>query len=129
MAPEKNRLKKPKDIEPSMTYTNAPEKVELKKDTGQAESGPRYVFRLFVSGMLPYSLHAINNITRICNEHLANNYSLEIIDINHETEFARQEQIIAIPVLIMKLPLPEIRLIGDLSDTKAVLRLLNFNRS
>ena len=86
---------------------------------------PDYVLRLFVSGLLQNSVHAIKNLNQICEEHLGGNYELEVIDIYQQPDLAKSEQIIVIPVMIVKFPLPEKRLIGDLSDTKVVLEILN----
>jgi circadian clock protein KaiB len=91
----------------------------------QVAGGRKYILRLFVSGLLQNSLHAIKNIKQICEEHLKDNYELEIIDIYQQPELAISEQIIVIPVMIIKYPLPERRLIGDLSDVDKILEILN----
>jgi circadian clock protein KaiB len=88
---------------------------------------PEYVLRLFVSGVLQNSLRAIKNLNEICEKHLKDNYELEIVDIYQQPELAVMEQIIVIPVLIIKYPLPERRLIGDLSNVETVLEILNRN--
>jgi len=85
----------------------------------------KYILRLFVSGILQNSVRAIKNVNQICNEHLKDNYELEIIDIYQQPELAISEQIIAIPVMIIKYPLPERRIIGDLSNAEKVLEILN----
>lgn len=82
---------------------------------------PEYVLKLFVSGSSPNSIKAIGNIQKILDTYLEGKYSLSIIDLHQEKEMAQQEQIIALPLLIRKLPLPEKRLIGDMSETKKVL--------
>jgi circadian clock protein KaiB len=87
---------------------------------------PDYVLRLFVSGLLQNSVRAIKNINQICEKHLKGNYSLEVIDINQQPELAIYEQIIVIPVMLIKFPLPERRIIGDLSDSSKVLEILNY---
>jgi len=87
--------------------------------------GRKYILKLFVSGILQNSVRAIKNINQICEEHLKGNYDLEIIDINQQPEFAISEQIIVIPVMIIKHPLPERRVIGDLSEVEKVLEILN----
>ncbi|MDB5207037.1 MAG: circadian clock protein KaiB [Flavisolibacter sp.] len=86
-----------------------------------------YVLRLFVTGTSPNSIRAINNLKQICEEHLQNNYSLEIIDVYQQAAVAQSEQIIALPLLIRKQPLPERRLIGDLSQTEKVLKGLGLS--
>jgi circadian clock protein KaiB len=84
-------------------------------------SEPEYVLKLFVSGASPNSVKAINNIQKILIAHLEGKYELDIIDIYQETNLAEKEQIIALPLLIKKFPLPERRLIGDMSNIKKVL--------
>ena len=81
----------------------------------------KYVLRLYVAGMTPKSTRAIANVKRICNEHLAGGYELEVIDIYQQPKLAKGEQIIATPTLIKKQPLPLRRLIGDMSDTERFL--------
>ncbi|MEO8413012.1 MAG: circadian clock KaiB family protein [Ginsengibacter sp.] len=84
-----------------------------------------YTLRLFVTGVLPNSRRAVVNIKKICEEYLKDRYELDIVDIYQQPELALTENIIAVPMLIKKFPLPEIRLIGDLSDTESVLEGLN----
>jgi circadian clock protein KaiB len=84
----------------------------------------KYVLRLYISGMSEKSVHAIANINSICKEFLVDCVDLEIIDIYKQTFLAEQEQIIACPSLVKKLPLPKRTLIGDLSDRRKVLSLL-----
>jgi len=84
-------------------------------------TGEQYVLRLYVAGSTPRSTRAIGNISRLCEEHLRGRYDLQVIDLHREPELAVQEQIVAAPTLIKKLPQPLRRLIGDLSDTGHVL--------
>jgi circadian clock protein KaiB len=86
------------------------------------ENAKTFVLRLFITGATPNSTRAVTNIKRICEDHLKGNYSLEIVDVYQQKEVAQQEQLIALPLLIRKFPLPERRLIGDLSDTEKVLK-------
>jgi len=81
----------------------------------------RYVLRLYVTGSTGRSLRAIENITRIADTHLADGYDLKIIDIYAEPEAARDDQIIAAPTLLRVAPLPQRRVLGDLSDEARVL--------
>ena len=81
----------------------------------------KYVLRLYVSGSTLKSALAVENIKRICEQHLKNRYDLEVIDIYQQPNLARDEQIVAVPTLIKGLPPPLRRLIGDLSDVKKVL--------
>jgi circadian clock protein KaiB len=86
-----------------------------------------YVFRLYITGASPNSLRAIANIKRICEKHCKKNYELEIIDVYQQPALAIEENIIALPLLVRKSPLPEERLIGDISDQQKVLRYLGLN--
>ena len=98
------------------------------EDTGAAleraaagRSRECYTLRLFVTGMTPRSLRAIENIKRVCEQALKDRYSLEVVDIYQHPELASSAQIIAAPTLIKDLPLPLRRIIGDLSDHEKVL--------
>jgi circadian clock protein KaiB len=79
------------------------------------------VLRLYVAGSSERSLRAVRNAKQLCEEHLAGRYELEVIDIFQQAERARDDQVIAVPTLIKKLPVPLKRFIGDLSDTDVVL--------
>jgi circadian clock protein KaiB len=87
----------------------------------QERETQKYVLRLYVTGMTPKSLLAIDNIKKICKEHLQGRYELEVIDIYQNPELARTEQLIAAPTLIKKLPLPLRKFIGNMSQTKKIL--------
>jgi circadian clock protein KaiB len=87
----------------------------------------KYVLHLYITGATPNSTRAVTNLTMICEEHLKGKYSLEVIDVYQQGEIAIQKQIIALPLLIKKLPLPERRLIGDMSDIRKVLKGLEIN--
>jgi circadian clock protein KaiB len=81
----------------------------------------KYVLSLYVSGSTSKSALAVENIKRICEQHLKNRYDLEVTDIYQQPSLARDDQIVAVPTLIKRFPLPLRRLIGDLSDLKKVL--------
>src|SRR3954469_12354580 len=81
-----------------------------------------YELRLFITGATPNSIRAVTNIKEICEEHLKDRYTLEVIDVYQQESIAAEEQLIALPLLIKKKPLPERRLIGDMSDTQKVLK-------
>lgn len=81
----------------------------------------KYVLRLYVTGQTPNSVRAIANIKAICEEHLKGRYNLQVVDIYQQPQLAKDEQILAAPTLIKKLPLPLRRLVGDLSTTERVL--------
>jgi circadian clock protein KaiB len=81
----------------------------------------KYVLRLYINGSTLKSTLAVKNIKQVCEEHLNGLYKLQIIDICRQANLARDEQIVAVPTLIKRLPLPLRRLIGDLSDENKVL--------
>ena len=91
------------------------------EQTGSHACQAKYVLRLYVSGSTLKSALAVENIKRICEQHLKNRYDLEVIDIYQQPNLARDEQIVAVPTLIKRLPHPMRRLIGDLSNLKRVL--------
>jgi circadian clock protein KaiB len=85
----------------------------------------KYILRLYVAGMSPRSVKAIENIRKICEENLKGRYELDVIDVYQQPEYAKKEQLLAAPTLIKKLPLPLRRLIGDMSDKERILVGLN----
>ena len=80
-----------------------------------------YLLRLYVTGMAPRSIRAIENIRAVCEGHLKNRYELEVIDVYLQPMLARAEQIVASPTLVKRHPLPLRWMIGDLSNTDRVL--------
>ena len=103
--------------------------IAFEKATASATQGAeKYVLRLYITGMTPKSRAAVENVKKICQEHLANNYELEVIDVYQQPTLAKGEQIIAAPTLIKKLPLPLRRLIGDMSQTERVLLGLDIKK-
>lgn len=82
---------------------------------------PRYDLRLYVAGLTPHSARAIANIKAICEEKFKDRYDLQVVDICQQPTLIQGEQIIAVPMLIKKLPAPSRRIIGDLSDRERVL--------
>jgi circadian clock protein KaiB len=80
-----------------------------------------WYLRLYIAGQSPRSLHALANVTSICDEHLAGHYEIEVIDLVERPSLARGDDILAIPTLVRRLPTPQRRIIGDLSDTQRVL--------
>jgi circadian clock protein KaiB len=85
----------------------------------------RYLLRLFITGSTPRSTQAIENMRRICQEHLANRYDLEVIDVYQNPQATIDLQVVATPTLVKILPEPLRRIIGDLSDRERVLAGLN----
>ena len=81
--------------------------------------------RLYVAGQTPKSLEAFANLKRICEKHLEGQYRIEVIDLIETPQLAKDDQILAIPTLVRKLPEPVRKIIGDLSNTERVLVGLN----
>jgi circadian clock protein KaiB len=81
----------------------------------------KWELRLYTAGQTPKSLAAIKNLKRVCEEHLAGRYEIEIVDLLKNPRLAKDDQIVAIPTLVRKLPDPVRKIIGDLSDTERAL--------
>jgi circadian clock protein KaiB len=77
--------------------------------------------RLYVAGQTPKSITALANLKKICEEHLAGKYIIEVIDLLQKPQLAKGDQIIAVPTLVRKLPEPIKKIIGDLANTERVL--------
>ena len=77
--------------------------------------------RLYVAGQTPKSLTAFGNLKQICENHLKGRYRIEVIDLLERPQLSKGDQIVAIPTLVRKLPVPVRKIIGDLSDTERVL--------
>ena len=99
-------------------------KIKVKEINGPPDE---YKLRLYITGASPNSARAIVNIRNICESYLKDRYELLVIDVYQDVELAREEQLVALPLLVKKLPLPERKLIGDLSETEKVLKALEVN--
>ena len=77
--------------------------------------------RLYVAGQTPRSVAAFANLKRICEEHLAGRYEIEVVDLVKHPQLAAGDQILAIPTLVRKLPQPLRKIVGDLRDTERAL--------
>lgn len=80
-----------------------------------------FVLRLYIAGQTPRCLRAFENLKRICEEHLANRYRIEMVDLLQNPQLARGDQILAVPTLVRRLPEPMKKIIGDLSNAERVL--------
>lgn len=109
--------------------TNAAAKKPRAKRKAKPQPKPKYLLRLYVTGTTATSVRAIQNVRRICEEHLKGLYDLEVVDIYKNLPLAKGDQIIAAPTLIKRLPAPLRRLIGDMSDEKHVLLGLDIRPS
>ena len=86
--------------------------------SGRAEA---WELRLYVAGKNARSLAAFANLQKICEEHLAGRYSIEVIDLLEKPQLAEGDQIVALPTLVRRLPEPIRKIVGDLSNTERVL--------
>src|SRR5687768_18589862 len=89
-------------------------KPSVKKDN-------KYELRLYVAGNTPKSVLALNNLKKYCEEHLKDQYEIEVIDLLVKPQLAEGDQILAIPTLVRKVPVPIRKIIGDLSNEEKVL--------
>jgi circadian clock protein KaiB len=85
------------------------------------EAPVEWDLRLYIAGRTPKCVAAFTNLKKLCEEHLAGQYRLEVIDLLENTQLAKGDQILAIPTLVRKLPEPIKKIIGDLSNTERVL--------
>jgi len=99
---------------------------KVKPRTKPRSPAKNWELRLYVAGQTPKSLTAFANLKKICEEHLAGEYHIEVIDLLKEPQLASGDQILAIPTLVRKLPSPIRKIIGDLSNTERVLVGLDF---
>jgi len=90
-------------------------------DTRPEKDPDNWLLRLYIAGQTPKSLAAISNLHRICEQHLAGKFQIEVIDLLKTPELAEADKIIAIPTLVRKLPEPLRKIIGDLSNTEKTL--------
>ena len=86
-----------------------------------ADDAKIWRLRLYVAGQTPKSLAAVANLKKVCEQHLAGRYQVEVIDLVRNPQLAAGDQIIALPTLVRSLPEPVRKIIGDLSNTERVL--------
>jgi circadian clock protein KaiB len=85
------------------------------------EADKLFELRLYVAGQTPKSMTALSNLKKYCEEHLQGQYKIEVIDLLKHPQLAEGDQILAIPTLVRKVPLPVRKIIGDLSNEEKVL--------
>jgi circadian clock protein KaiB len=93
---------------------------EREGKNGQPIKKVKYMLRLFVTGQTPRSVRSVQNLRTFCERHLKGRFDLEVIDVYQQPSLATENQIIAAPTLIKRMPLPLRRLVGDLSDEQRV---------
>ena len=87
----------------------------------KAQKEESWQLRLYVAGQTPKSIAAFTNLKKICEDHLAGRYTIEVIDLMEHPQLAAGDQILAIPTLVRKLPAPLRKIVGDLRDTERTL--------
>ena len=97
----------------------------IKKEKPVKTTNDKWVLRLYVAGQTPKAITAFLNLKKICEEQLKGKYSIEVIDLLINPQLGSEDQILALPTLVRKLPVPVRKIIGDLSDTERVLVGLN----
>lgn len=95
--------------------------TELFEEAATKSESQKYILSLFVAGLTPKSLRAIENARQLCETYLKDRYELEIIDVYQQPNLARNAQVIAAPTLVKKLPPPLQKFIGDLSEPESIL--------
>lgn len=98
-------------------------------EESKAKADELWTLRLYVAGQTPKSVAAFDNLKRICEEHLKGHYSIEVVDLLKNPRLAKDDQILAIPTLVRRLPPPLRRIIGDLSNTERVLVGLDLRKN
>ena len=94
---------------------------EIARKSSPGEGQQKWDLRLYVAGQTPRSVAAFANLKRLCEEHLAGRYHIEVIDLIRHPQLAAGDQILAIPTLVRKLPQPMRKIVGDLRDTERAL--------
>jgi circadian clock protein KaiB len=90
-------------------------------DETSADSGDQWDLCLYVTDHSPKCLRAIDNLRRACEEHLAGHYHIQVVDLLENPRLAADDQILAVPTLVKRLPPPIRKIVGDLSDTDRLL--------
>jgi len=102
-------------------------KVRTKTAASVEVDSSRWNLWLYVAGDSPKSRTALENLTRLCDAHLGENYSIEVVDLKKKPELAKADQILAVPTLIRKIPEPARRVIGDLSNVERAMVALDLH--
>lgn len=109
-----------KKSEPSQKKQPLSLEAYARKSNGESDS-EKWDLRLYVAGQSPRSIAAFANLKRICEEHIAGRYKIEVVDLVKHPQLAAGDQILAIPTLVRKLPQPLRKIVGDLRDTERAL--------
>ena len=104
-----------------MRTPKAPTRVARRPAKARKRKAQSFKLRLYVAGQTPKSIRAFANLKVLCDEHLQGRYQIEVIDLLEHPEMARGDQIVALPMLVIKLPQAVRKIIGDLSNTDRAL--------
>jgi circadian clock protein KaiB len=96
-------------------------KIPTTKPEAEKAISDEWILRLYVAGQTPRAIAAFRNLKAICEENMNGKYEIQVIDLLINPQLGRDDQILAIPTLVRKLPMPVRKIIGDLSDTERVL--------
>jgi circadian clock protein KaiB len=102
-------------------YTEMKKQLNDSTDDTVVNDENKWILRLYVAGQTPKCLLAFSNLKKICETQLKGKYKIEVIDLLLNPQLSRDDQILAIPTLVRKLPVPVRKIIGDLSNTERVL--------
>ncbi len=93
------------------------------KEVNQAdtENDDMWVLRLYIAGQTPKAITALKNLKEICEVQLKGKFTIEVVDLLENPQLGAEDQILALPTLVRKLPVPVRKIIGDLSNTERVL--------
>jgi circadian clock protein KaiB len=91
------------------------------KESADKNDNDKWILRLYIAGNTPRCIDAFENLKKICDDKLKGQYSIEVIDLLKNPQLSKEHQILAIPTLVRKLPVPVRKIIGDLSNTERVL--------
>ena len=94
---------------------------ELPNEMPDGRPDEMFDLRLYVAGQTPKAIRAFSNLRKICDEHLEGRYRIEVIDLLENPTLGQGDQILALPTLVRRLPVPIKKIIGDLSNTERVL--------
>ena len=102
--------------------TKKPEtKTPTRKKSAEKKTDDHWILRLYVAGQTPKAITAFKNLKAICEDQLKGKFEIEVIDLLKNPQLGRDDQILALPTLVRKIPVPVRKIIGDLSDTERVL--------
>jgi circadian clock protein KaiB len=114
--------KRPAASKPRAARAGGAQKTKAKAKAQEAsDAAETWNLRLYVAGQSPKCVAAVRNLNRFCEQHLAGRYTVEVIDLLENPQLARDDQILAIPTLVRKIPQPLRKIVGDLSDGERML--------